>query len=96
MDDQVRVVSTEVVEEKRDLETDRALQVALAVSSADEESCDVVVVTDLRPLLIVFLKRLAADVAFARVLLLLPLLGTHPLHWPIRPELLHDRRLPLD
>ena len=96
MDDQVRVVSTEVVGKDRDPETDRELQVALAVSSADEEFCDVVVVTDLRPLRIVFLKRLAADVAFNRVLILLPLLGTHPLHRQIRPELLHDRRLLLD
>ena len=92
----MRVVSTEVVEENRDPETDRALQVALAVSSAEKTSCDVVVVTDLRPLRIVFLKRLAADIAFACVFILHPLLGTHPLHWLIRPELLHNRRLPLD
>ena len=39
---------------------------------------------------------LAANVAFGRVLILSPLLGTHPLHRPIRPELLHDRRPPLD
>ena len=96
VDDQVRVVSTEVVKEDRDPDTDRALQVAPAVSSANEESCDVVVVTDLLPLWIVLLKRLAADVAFGRVLILHPLLGTHALNRPISPELLHDRRLPLD
>ena len=66
------------------------------MSSADEESCDVVVVTNFRPLWIVFLKRMSADVAFSRVFILLPLLGTHPLYRPIRPELLHDRRLTLD
>ena len=96
MNDQVRVVSTKVVEEDRDPETDRALQVALAVSSADKESCDVVVLTDLRPFRIVFLKWLAADVAFGRVLILLSFLSTHPLYRPIRLELFHDRRLPLD
>ena len=83
VDDQVSVVSTEVVTEYRDPETERALQVALAVSSADEESCDIVVVTNLWPLRIVLLKRLAADVAFGRILILLPLLGAHPLHRPI-------------
>ena len=93
---QVSVVSTKVVEEVRDPNTDWALQVALPVSSADEESCDVVVVTDLRPLRIVLLKCLAANVAFGHVFILLPLLGTHPLYRSIRPKLLHDRRLPLD
>ena len=42
------------------------------------------------------LKRLSADVAFGRVLILLPLLSTHPLHLPICLDLHHDRRLPLD
>ena len=66
------------------------------VSSADEESCNVIVVTDLRPLRIVLLRLMATDVAFNRVLILFPLLGTRPLHRPIRPKPLYDRRLQLD
>ena len=92
----MRVISTEVLKEDRDPKTDRALQVALAVGNAAEESCDVVVVPNLRPLWIVHLKRLAADVAFGRVVKILSLFGTHPLLRPIRPKLLHDRRLLLD
>ena len=78
MDDQVRVISTEVVEEDRDSETDRSLQVALPVSCADEESSDMIMVSDLRPLQIVFLERVAADVALRRVLVFLPLLSAYP------------------
>ena len=96
VNDQVRVESMKVVKEDWKSKTDRALQVAQAVSGADEESCDVVVVTDLRSFRIVFFKRLAADVAFARVFILRPLLGTHALHWSIRSQLLDYRRLPLD
>ena len=66
------------------------------MSSADEESCNVVVITNLWPRRIVLLERLAAVVAFNRVFILLPLLGTYPLHRPICSKLLHDRRLPLD
>ena len=94
--DHVRVVSTEVVKKDWNSETDRAPQVALAVSSADEKYRDVVVVTDHRPLFIVLLQCLAADVAINRVFILLPMLGTNPLHRSIRPKLFHDRRLPLD
>ena len=90
MDDQVRVVSTEVVEEDRDSETDRSLQVALAVSGADEESSNVIMVSDLRPIRIVLLERLAADVALRRVLVLLPLLSAHSLHRSSGSELLKD------
>ena len=96
VDNQVRVISTKVVEDDRNLETDRALQVALAVGGAKEESRNVVVVTDLRPLRIVFLERVAADVALPRDLRLYSFLSTHALYRSILSELLHDRRVPLD
>ena len=44
------IVSTEVMKEDRNSETDWALQVALAVRSSDKESRYIVMVTDLRPL----------------------------------------------
>ena len=80
VDDQVRVVFTEVVEEDRDLETDRLLQVALLVSSADEESSNVIIVKELRSLRIVFLERVAVDVALRRVFVFLALLTAHSLN----------------
>ena len=86
----------EVVEGDRDSKTDWTFQVALAESGAEKESRDVVVVTDLRLLRIVLLKRVAADIAMRRVLILFPLLGTHTLHRAICPELFQNRRLPLD
>ena len=66
------------------------------MSSAEKESRDVVVVTNLRPLRIVLLKRVAADKALRSVLILLSLLGIYALYRSSRPELLHNRRLPLD
>ena len=96
VNDQVRIVFTEVMEEDRDPETYRALQVALAVSGADEESRDVVVVTDLRPLWIVFLERVAANVTLSRIVIFFLFLTTNAVHWSICPKLLDDRRLPLD
>ena len=95
VDDQVRVVSTEVVKEDRDPENDRALKFALAVRGAEEESRYVVVVTDLWPLWIVHLELVAADVALRRVLILL-LKRTYAHHRSICSELLHDCLLPLD
>ena len=66
------------------------------MSGTDEETRDVVMVTDLRPLRVVLFETVAADVALRRVLVRLSLLSTHTLHRSIRPELLHNRRLPLD
>ena len=96
LDDKVRVVYSSVVDEDRDSETTRVLQVARTVNSFEEESGDVVVVTNIRPFRIVFLKRVAADVALCRVLILFPLLGTHALNYPMCPELRHDRLCQLD
>ena len=92
----MRVVSTEVVKEDRDFETDRSLEVALPVSGANEKSSDVIMVSDLRPLWIVLLERVAADIALRRVLVFLSLLSAHSFHRSIGSELLDDRRLPLD
>ena len=61
-----------------------------------EQFSDVIVVTDFRRLWIVFLKRMAADVTVCRNVILFALLGTHLLYRPIRLELLHGSRLPLD
>ena len=94
VNDQVRVVSTEVVEEDRDSETDRALQVALAVSGADEESSNVIMVSDLRLLRIVLLERVAADVTLRCVLVFLLLLSAYSIHRSIGLKLLEDRRFP--
>ena len=96
VDDKMSVVTTKVVKEDRDSETDRTLRVTLAVSGSEEESSDVIVITDLRPLRIVLHERVAADVALRRVLVFLPLLGAQLLHWSIGSELLDDRSLPLD
>ena len=70
VDDQVRIVAPEVLEEHRDFKANWALQVTLAVCGAEEVPRDVVVVTDLRPLQVVFLEMVAADVALRRVLTL--------------------------
>ena len=96
VDDQVRVVFTEEFDDERDVETDRALQVALAVSCVEKVSSDVVVVNDLQPFRIVLFKRLAADVALYRVFELLSFLSTHAFHRSIRLGLFHNCRLPFN
>ena len=50
MDDQLRIVASEVVEEQWDLEADRALQVTQTVGNAYKLTNDVVVVKDLKTL----------------------------------------------
>ena len=96
MDDKMRVVSTEVVEEDCDSETDRSLQVALAVSCANEESSDVLMVSDLRPSRIVLPECVAADVALRRDLIFLLLLSAYLLHWSSCSELFENCRCLLD
>ena len=78
--DQVRVVSTKVVEEDWDSETDWTFQVAMSMSGAEKESRDVIVVSDLWPFQIVFLEWVSANVALRRVLVLLPFLSAHSLY----------------
>ena len=68
----------------------------MAVSGADEEFSDVIMVSDFRPRQIVLFERVVADVALCRVLVFLPLLYAHSLHRSIGSELLKDRRFPLD
>ena len=84
------------MEEDRDLETDRSLQVALPVSSADEESSDMIMVSDLRPFRIIRCERVAANVALRRVFVFLPFLRAHTIQSSIGSELLEDRRFLLD
>ena len=96
MDDQVRIVATEVVEENRDFETDRALQVTLAVGGADKPARDVVVVTDFGSLRLALYKLVTADVASSGIIILLLLSGTEAHHRPIRPEYRHDLGFPHD
>lgn len=67
---------------------DRALPVALPMSGAVEQFRDVFLVTDFQPLRIVFLIRVAASLAFWRVLVLLTLLGIYALYLSIRPKLI--------
>ena len=50
VDDLMRVLLPKILKEDRDTKTKRALQIALAVGSAYEEFCGVVVVTDVRPI----------------------------------------------
>ena len=71
VDDQVRIVGTKVVEKHWDFETDRALQVALAVGGADKPACDVVVVTDFGDLSFALYKLVTADVAPSSIIILL-------------------------
>ena len=65
------------------------------MSGADEESSDVIMVSDLRPLRIVLLESVAADVALCCVLVFLSLLSAHSLHRSIGSELLEDCRFTL-
>ena len=58
VDDQVRVISTKVVNKNRDLETDRSFQVELEVSSVDKEYCDIIVVSIFGPIELFLLNNL--------------------------------------
>ena len=96
VDDQVRIVTTEVVEEHRDFEADRALQVALAVGNADKPARDVVVVTNFGTLRVTLYELVTADVATSGIIIFILLAGTEALHRPIRPENRHDLCFPHD
>ena len=85
VNDKMRIVATEVVEEHWNLETDRALQVALAVGGADKPARDVVVVTDFGTLRFTFYELVTADVAPSSIIIFFLLAGTEALHRPICP-----------
>ena len=68
----------------------------MAVSGADEDSTELIMVSYLRPFRIVLLKRVAADVAIRRVFILFSLYSTHALHRSIGSQLLKDRHLSLE
>ena len=86
----MRIVATKAVEEYWDFETDRALQVTLAVSCADKQTRDVVVVTDFWTLRFTLYKLVTADVSLSCIIIFLLLAGTKALHCLIRPENRHD------
>ena len=66
------------------------------MSGADEEYSDVILVSDLRPVQIVFLERVTADVAHSSGYVFLPFLSAHSLHRSIGSKLFENRRFPLD
>ena len=88
------IVATDVVEEYWDLETDRALQVTLAVRCADKPARDLVVVTDFGTLRFTIYKLVTADVAPSCIIIFLELAGTKALHCLIRPENRYDLCFP--
>ena len=90
------IVATEVVEKHWDLETDWALQVTLAVGSADKPARDVVVVTDLGTLRFTFYKLVTAYVAPRGIIIFLLLAVTEALHRLIRPENRNNLHFPHD
>ena len=90
----MRIVATKVVEKHRDFETDRALQVTLALGGADKLASDVVVVTDLGTLRFTFYKLVTADVAPSCSIIFLLLEGMKAFHRLIRPEYRHDLCFP--
>ena len=90
----MRIVATEVVEEHWNLETDRALQVTLAVCGADEPARDMVVVSDFRTLCFTFYKLVTADVAQSGIIVFLLLAGTQALHRSICPKYRYEFRFP--
>ena len=86
----MRIVATKIVKEYLDLETDRALKVTLAVSSADKPACDVVVITDFGTLRFTLYKLLTADLVLSCIIIFILLASTKALHRPIRLENRHD------
>ena len=81
----MRIVTTEVVEKHWNLEADQALQVTMAVSSADKRASNVVVVTDFRALRLTLYTLVTADVESSGIIILLFRAGTKALHRPICP-----------
>ena len=80
----MRILSTEVVKEHWNHETDRAFQVTLAVSGADKPALDVFVVTDVKTLRFTLYKLATADVAPIGIIIFLLLASTKALHCLIR------------
>ena len=76
VDDQMRVISAEIVEEDWNLIGHLPLEIALLVSGGDEPSSHVIVIADFRTSrILVALERLAADVAVSSVVILRLLFG---------------------
>ena len=98
VDDLVSIVATKVVEKHWDLEADRALQVTLAMGSANKPAGarDMVVVSDFRTLRFPLYELVTADVAPSGIIIFLLLAGTQALHRSICPKYRYDFRFPHD
>ena len=90
------IVATEVVEKYWDLEDDRALQVTLAVGSANKPARDMVVVSDFWTLRFSLFELVTADVAPSNIIIFLLLAGTQALHRSICPNYRYDFCFPHD
>ena len=88
--DQMRIVATKVMEEHWDFDADPALQIALAVGSADQPARDVLVVMDFGALGLALYDLVTANVAAGRIIIFVLLASTQALHRPIRPANRHD------
>ena len=80
----VCIVSTEFVEEHRDLEADRVLQVTLAVGGAYKPARYVVVVANFGTPPLALYELVSADVAPGGIIILLLLASTWAIHRSIR------------
>ena len=90
----MRIVATKFVEEYWNFETDRALQVTLAVSCADKPARDVIVVTEFGAFRFTLFKLVTADVAPSCIIIFLLLADTKALHCLIRSENRNDLCFP--
>ena len=82
------------MEEHRNFEADRALQVTLTVGGADKPPRDMVVIKDFGTFRLAFYELVTADVASRGIIIFLLLAGTEALHRPICFENHDDFRLP--
>ena len=90
----MRIVATEVLKKHWDLEADRALQVTLAVGSADKPASHLVVVTDFGTFCFSLYELVTANVEPSGIMIFLLLAGTEALHRPIRQENRHNLCFP--
>ena len=72
VNDKVRIVATEIVEEHWDFIADWALQVTLAVGGANKPPRDVVVIRDFGTVRLAFYELVTADVAPSGIIIFRP------------------------
>ena len=80
----MRIAATKVVDEHWNLETDRALKVALAVGGADKLARNVVVVKDFGTFRFTLYELMTGNVAPSSIIIFCLLVRTETLHRPIR------------